>query len=260
MGRPAGRPILMVAMRPARSLATYPLLVVIAFAALSWGDSGSGARTAGAQETVAVAVGDFFFCDPSLAPGACQTVVSVGDTVTWEYLTGSEGHTVTDCGDSCDTPTDTPLWDSGGLTPGQTFSYTFNAPGTYRYLCRFHPEAMRAEVLVVAPPTATATQQPAPPTATATQQPAPPTAKETQQPAPPTTTATQQPAPPTTTATQPAASPTASPTSQPSPSPTPSPGTEDDSGGVASWVLILAGIGGGVIVLGAGVLAFRRFR
>jgi len=206
----------MVAMRPVRSLATYPLLVVIAFAALSWGDAGSGVRPVGAQETVAVAVGDFFFCDPSLAPGACQTVVSVGDTVTWEYLTGSEGHTVTHCGDSCDAPTGTPLWDSQGLSPGQTFSHTFTEPGTYLYLCRFHPAAMRAEVLVVAPPTATATQA--------------------------------------------AASPTASPTSQPSPSPTPSPGAEDDDGGVASWVLILAGIGGVVVLLGGGVLALRRLR
>jgi len=203
-------------MRPARLLAASALLVVIAAVALPWGDAGSGARPAGAQETVAVAVGDFFFCDPSLPPGACQTVVSVGDTVAWKYRTGSEGHTVTHCGDSCDAPTGTPLWDSEGLSPGQTFSYTFSAPGTYRYYCRFHPAAMRALVLVEASPTATATQ--------------------------------------------PARSPTASPTSEASLTPTRSSGAQEDGGGVASWVLILAGIGGGIVLLGGGVLAVRRFR
>ena len=162
-------------------------------------------------------MGDFFFCDPSLPPGACQTVVSAGDTVVWEYRSGSEGHTVTHCGDSCDAPTGSPLWDSGGLSAGQSFSYTFSAPGAYRYYCRFHPDAMRATVLVEAAPTATATQ--------------------------------------------PVPSPTASPTGGASPSSTPSSATEqDDGGGDASWVLILAGIGGGVVVLGAGVLALRRFR
>ena len=204
-------------MRLTRLLAGCALLVVIAFGPLSWGYGGGGARTAGAQETVAVAVGDFFFCDPSLAPGACQTVVSVGDTVVWEYRTGSEGHTVTDCGESCDSPTGTPLWDSGGLSSGQTFSHTFSAPGTYRYYCRFHPDAMRGVIVVEATPTATA---------------APPVR-----------------------------SPTASPTSEASPSPTPSSGTgNEDDGGVASWVLILAGIGGGVVVLAAGVFAVRRIR
>jgi hypothetical protein len=222
--------------------------VLIAFAALSWGDAGSGARTVGAQATVAVAVGDFFFCDPSLPPGGCQTVVSVGDTVTWEYRTGSEGHTVTHCGDSCDAPTDSPLWDSGGLTAGQTFSHTFSEPGIYQYLCRFHPAAMRAVVLVEATPPATATRTVGPPTASPTSEPS--LAPTATQPAPLLT------ASPTS---QPSLTPTASPASQPSPSPTPSLGVEDDAGGVASWVLILAGVGG-VIVLGAGVLALRRFR
>lgn len=214
MGRPTGRPISVIGMRQARLLATRALLVAIAFAALSSGYG--GARPAGAQETVAVTLGDFFFCDPSLAPGACQTVVSAGDTVIWEYRTGSEGHTVTHCGDSCDAPTDTPLWDSGGLSAGQTFSYTFAAPGTYHYYCRFHPEAMRAVVLVEARPAATPTQ--------------------------------------------PVGSSTSPPTGQGSPTPTPSLGVEEDDGGVASWVLVLAGVGGGIVVLGAGVLALRRFR
>ena len=96
MGRPTGRPISVLGMGQARLLAICVLVVAVVFAALSWGHGGDGARPAGAQETVAVTLGDFFFCDPSLAPGACQTVVNVGDTVLWEYRTGTEGHTVTD--------------------------------------------------------------------------------------------------------------------------------------------------------------------
>ena len=237
MGRPAGRPIPAVAMRPTRLPEALALLTAIALAALSWGDAGSGARPADAQETVAVAVGDFFFCDPSLAPGACQTVVSVGDTVTWEYRTGSEGHTVTHCGESCDAPTSTPLWDSGGLTPGQTFSHTFSEPGTYRYLCRFHPDAMRAVVLVEAAPTAAATQPPASPTSF------PPGE-----------------ASPTPTPAQATRSPTASPTSAPSPTLTPSSSAKEDNDGLSSWILILVGIGGGIVLLGGGLLVVRRFR
>ena len=132
-------------------------LLVLASVALHGGQTG-GATSADAQEAVTVEIGDFFFCDAALPPGACQTVVGVGDTVVWDYSAGSEGHTVTHCGDSCDTPTDSPLFDSGGLRPGQTFSYTFSAPGIYLYYCRFHPAAMRAAVLVEAAPIATATE------------------------------------------------------------------------------------------------------
>jgi len=244
MGRPAGRSIPAVAMRPTRLPEALALLTAIALAALSWGEAGSGARQADAQETVSVAVGDFFFCDPSLAPGACQTVVSAGDSVTWEYRTGSEGHTVTHCGDSCDAPTDSPLWDSGGLSPGQTFSHTFSEPGTYRYLCRFHPDAMRAVVLVEAAPTAAPTEPPAAPTAAPTESPASPTPSVTGEASP----------------TQAVRSPTASPTSAPSATPTPSSSAQDEDDGISSWVLILVGVGGGIVLLGGGLLVVRWLR
>jgi plastocyanin len=224
-------------MRPTRLPEALALLTAIALAALSWGEAGSVARTAGAQGTVVVTVGDFFFCDPSLVPGACQTVVSVGDTVVWEYRTGSEGHTVTHCGESCDAPTGTPLWDSGGLSPGQSFSYTFSEPGTYRYLCRFHPDAMRAVVLVEAPPTAAPTEPPASPTPSVTGEASPRLAP-----------------------TQAVRSPTASPTSAPSATPTPSSSAQDEDDGISYWVLILVGVGGGIVLLGGGLLVVRRLR
>ena len=236
MGRPHGPPHHFPSMRLPRHLAACAILAAIAFGALHWPHVGNGAPPAGAQETVTVAVGDFFFCDPSLPPGACQTVVSVGDSVVWDYSTGSEGHTVTHCGESCDAPTSTPLWDSGGLTSGQSFSHTFSEPGTYRYLCRFHPDAMRAVVLVEA--VATPTEPVVSPTPF-------PTVERSPTPAP----------------TEPAASPTSSPTGKASPSPTPpAAADEEDDGGVAFWVLVLVGIGGGVLVVGAGVVVVRRFR
>jgi amicyanin len=55
--------------------------------------------------------------------------VPVGTTVTWTNE-DSVRHTVT---------TRTSLFDSGLLSQGQTFSYTFNQKGTYDYYCTVHP-------------------------------------------------------------------------------------------------------------------------
>ncbi|KKL06650.1 hypothetical protein LCGC14_2593910 [marine sediment metagenome] len=116
----------------------------------------SEADPSAAQEVTTVAVGDFFFCDPSLSPEACVITVDAGDTVVWDYLSGIVGHTVTHCGDSCDFPTENPLWDSGALAPNERFSFTFDTPGTYIYRCDLHPLAMRATIVVEAAPTPTA--------------------------------------------------------------------------------------------------------
>jgi len=56
------------------------------------------------------------------------TTVSVGTTVIWTH-DGSFPHTVTLDDDSVD---------SGSLSSGDVFSYTFDQPGTYAYYCRFH--------------------------------------------------------------------------------------------------------------------------
>ncbi len=63
--------------------------------------------------------------------------VNVGDTVTWTN-TGSMPHTVTAADGS---------FDSGPINPGDTFSFTFSAPGTYNYACTPHPW-MKATVTV----------------------------------------------------------------------------------------------------------------
>lgn len=54
--------------------------------------------------------------------------VSVGSTVSWTNY-GTHVHTVTDS---------TGLFDSGDLTRGQSFSYTYNTVGDFIYYCRYH--------------------------------------------------------------------------------------------------------------------------
>ncbi len=81
--------------------------------------------------------------------------INVGDTVVWNN-TSELPHTVTASDNS---------WDSGNLNPGQSYSRTFTAPGTYRYYCRYHGNAggggMAGTVVVQgAAGEATATPQP----------------------------------------------------------------------------------------------------
>jgi plastocyanin len=68
-----------------------------------------------------------------------QLTVVAGQTVTWRN-SGLGPHTVT---------SDAGLFDSGALQTGDTFSYTFSAPGTYAYSCTIHP-TMHGKVVVLA--------------------------------------------------------------------------------------------------------------
>jgi hypothetical protein len=87
-----------------------------------------------------VEVGDAWFCDAAFAGMVCPSSVVAGETVRWQYpASGGSMHTTTDCGDSCDTPTQSPLWDSGTLNPGDSFQFTFETPGMYNYYCEIHP-------------------------------------------------------------------------------------------------------------------------
>ncbi len=69
------------------------------------------------------------------APAALS--VPAGTTVTWTNQ-DDDTHTVTEA---------KKLFSSKVLDPGQTFSYTFTAPGTYSYHCAIHPH-MTATVIV----------------------------------------------------------------------------------------------------------------
>ena len=87
----------------------------------------------GVGNAVAVAIVDYGF-------DAAEIVVPVGTTVTWTN-TGGVIHTTT---------AQDGLWDSGILNTGETFSYTFDEPGTYAYGCALHPK-MLATIVVTEP-------------------------------------------------------------------------------------------------------------
>ena len=94
--------------------------------------------TAGAQQgqNVTVMMQDNYFSPADIT-------VPAGTTVTW-VQSGNNPHTTT----SYDG-----LWDSGILQggSGQSFSFTFNEPGTYTYFCRPHEaQGMVGSVTVTA--------------------------------------------------------------------------------------------------------------
>ena len=122
------------------------LVALIAAAAVLLMTAGS----AGAQAAVNVPVGDLWFCGSASQNGVCTTEINAGDTVIWNFSGASLPHTTTACGDSCDSPTDSPLWDSGTVSDGSAFQFTFDEPGTYLYRCNIHPSQMRGEIVVSA--------------------------------------------------------------------------------------------------------------
>ena len=56
--------------------------------------------------------------------------VSAGSTVTWTNR-DEEPHTVV---------SDTGLFRSGAMDTNDSFSFTFDKPGTYRFICSIHPQ------------------------------------------------------------------------------------------------------------------------
>lgn len=81
-----------------------------------------------AAEGDAAASGDITIRDFSFTPEA--TTVAVGDTVTWTNEDDAT-HTVTS--------TEGGPLDSGDIEGRMAFQRTFDEPGTYEYMCSFHP-------------------------------------------------------------------------------------------------------------------------
>jgi plastocyanin len=128
----------------------------------------SDTEPATAQQTVTIEAGSDYFCDPSFFGAVCETIVSVGDTVTWNNVQGV--HTVTEC-DTTHTvcPPEGGGFDSGIMTQGATFSHAFPDPGTFNYYCAIHPDTMQGRIVVLqvtptpaptAPPTVAPTGAP----------------------------------------------------------------------------------------------------
>jgi plastocyanin len=98
----------------------------------TYGDSGGGgSKGPGANEVFI----------QNMAFNPVSKTVTVNSTITWTNKDGTD-HTVT---------SNTGLFDSGTVKSNGTFSYTFNAEGTYSYHCTFHP-TMTGTIQVTAVP------------------------------------------------------------------------------------------------------------
>jgi plastocyanin len=99
-----------------------------------------------APTTAAVSVGDIFFrsAHNGLSNPAVDTV-GVNGTVTWTWAAGETlPHSVQSLGSPSFTS-------SGVLTgPGNTYQFTFTAPGTYQYDCVIHGQQMTGSIVVLA--------------------------------------------------------------------------------------------------------------
>jgi plastocyanin len=83
--------------------------------------NGAAAADSPAASTIVMAR-DFMFAPSALTVGA-------GATVTWTNK-DDEPHTVV---------SEAGLFRSGALDTGESFSFKFDRPGTYRYTCSIHP-------------------------------------------------------------------------------------------------------------------------
>lgn len=78
---------------------------------------------------------------PGYSPATIKVVIGVNNTVTWTN-NDSVHHTVVSLSGNGSLS-------SGDMAPGATYSYTFNAPGTYDYHCIYH-SWMAGTVIVLA--------------------------------------------------------------------------------------------------------------
>jgi len=90
----------------------------------------AGIGAAQAQEANAVVIKNFDFAPMTIT-------IKAGSSVTWKNFDG-EPHTVT----SVDG-----LFRSGAIDQNESFTFKFDKPGTYQYLCSIPPR-MRAAVIV----------------------------------------------------------------------------------------------------------------
>jgi plastocyanin len=102
--------------------------VVFALAVALAGCGGGDSSSHGPE----VQAADFRF-----APATVR--VQAGDTVEWRN-SGRTDHTVKGA-----------LFFSRDVPPGGRWAHRFATPGTFRYRCTLHPDAMRGTVVVTAP-------------------------------------------------------------------------------------------------------------
>ena len=111
------------------------------------GDVGRGTGGSPASSSVTVTVGnDFFRSDRNGSANMAVDTIPAGGTVTWTWSnTGSVPHSVESVA--------APSFASSDIETGtgNTYRQTFTTPGTYRYNCAIHGDAMTGVVVVTAP-------------------------------------------------------------------------------------------------------------
>jgi plastocyanin len=83
-----------------------------------------------ASEGTGVTIKDYAFTPPTLTVPAGATVTWTNDDAVPHTATASDG-----------------TFDSGNLSPGQSFSFTFPTPGTHPYVCQYHA-GMQGSIVV----------------------------------------------------------------------------------------------------------------
>ena len=100
---------------------TRSWMAPLGVAALWLGATGSPANT-GSSDAAQIVIKDFMFTPMSLT-------IKAGSTVTWANK-DDEPHTVV---------SDTGMFRSGAVDTDETFTFTFDKPGTYHFTCSIHP-------------------------------------------------------------------------------------------------------------------------
>jgi plastocyanin len=83
-----------------------------------------------------------------------KITIKVGETVEWKNVGNSVHHASSDPSTAVNpaevsNPQGAKPFDSGFLQPGQSYTYTFTVPGTYKYICAPHETSgMLGEVVV----------------------------------------------------------------------------------------------------------------
>jgi|GEM_PF-1631353 plastocyanin len=124
-------------------LTAIPILAAYSPAALSQPTSVSGGGAPSSSQVtcsnpcVIEIKNSIFGTGDQVKNGNGYVVVAAGTQVIWENEDTTQ-HTTTSVNG---------VWDSGILNPGQSFSFTFNKPGVYNYICNVHP--MSGTIVVV---------------------------------------------------------------------------------------------------------------
>lgn len=106
-------------MNPIKSRSEWIAAVLMTLACLA----ADPIAVAGETIVVKIAAKNFMFTPTSLT-------IKAGSTVTWTNF-DNEPHTVV---------SDTGLFRSGALDTNEGFTFKFDKPGTYRFICSIHPQ------------------------------------------------------------------------------------------------------------------------